>query len=380
VTGHYWGSKRKAGFHWLADALARAGWEVLFFTTPLSWVSAARKDPRMAYPVRREANRIVPQGGGLSGYVWYTPFHPCDFRSGLLNRLARPLFARFGDLPLGEAEPFIRGADLFVFDSLSGILLFDRFKRLNPDARFVYRVSDNLREMLNPPLVVEAEDRIAPLFDLVSVPNRVIYELFEGLPRLRLQAHGIRKDLYDGADRNPYPPGETPNVVFVGNSMFDVEFLDAAASFFPDWSFHIIGPIPGLPEKANVRAYGEIPFAETVPYVKYADIGLQNLVGPTAPTMGDSLKVIQYTYCRLPIVASDVIRSDRPNFCYYTPGDPESVRAALERAARFDRSAIPTGGIYSWDELAAELAADSAGEGRETPPGDGPARDAGGEA
>ena len=30
VTGHYWESRRKAGFHWIADALLRDGWEVLF--------------------------------------------------------------------------------------------------------------------------------------------------------------------------------------------------------------------------------------------------------------------------------------------------------------------------------------------------------------
>ncbi len=54
ITGHYWNSKRKAGFHWLADAFLRQGWEVVFFTAPpapLSLLSVIRRDYRLDYPV-----------------------------------------------------------------------------------------------------------------------------------------------------------------------------------------------------------------------------------------------------------------------------------------------------------------------------------------
>lgn len=356
VTGHHWDSRRKAGFHWIADALERMGWDVTFFTTPLSHVSALRRDRRLTPDVRREANRLIRKRDRLRSYVWYTPFHPFDLRNRLLNRVMDPLFSAFPRLPLGEAEPAIRGADLFIFESVAGLLLFDRFRRLNPDARFVYRVSDDLRELLNHPSVIRAEDRIAPLFDMISVPTQTIHRHFQGLPNLRLHHHGVRKDLFDAPHSNPYPPGETPNVVFVGNSHFDHDFLNRASTLFPRWMFHIIGPIEDLPRRENVIAYGEIPFAETIPYLKYADIGLQIRSGSVAPTLADSLKVIQYTYCHLPIVLPDLIRSTRPHFCYYTPGNDETIRTALETASRYDRSGISTDGIYSWDELVEELA------------------------
>jgi 2-beta-glucuronyltransferase len=70
VTGHYLESKWKAGFHWLADAYWRAGWEVIFWTTAISWLSWLQRNYRMAYPVRCEAHRLRWVQPGLGSYVW----------------------------------------------------------------------------------------------------------------------------------------------------------------------------------------------------------------------------------------------------------------------------------------------------------------------
>jgi 2-beta-glucuronyltransferase len=124
-----------------------------------------------------------------------------------------------------------------------------------------------------------------------------------------------------------------------------------------DAAFHIIGPIPGLPKRPNVFAYGELPFERTVPYLIHADAGLQTLAyRPGAECFTDSLKIIQYTYCRLPIIAPDFLRCARPNMFYYQPGDDQSISKALREAFAFDRNAINTNGIRSWDELADLLA------------------------
>jgi len=55
---------------------------------------------------------------------------------------------------------------LFVFDSDHGLFLFERFQSLNPRARFVYRVSDNIPMMRHHPLLVEQEEKVLPRFDL----------------------------------------------------------------------------------------------------------------------------------------------------------------------------------------------------------------------
>lgn len=359
VTGHYWHSKRRAGFHWLADAFHRLGWEVLFFTASLSWLSYLRRDYRLSYPsLWRERNQLSPAAAGLFSFVWFTPYHPANLRSGLLNRLSKPLFARYGDLPLGEAEEWIRSADLVIFESTPGLLLFWRFKRLNPGARFVYRASDDLRLLKNHPLVLEVEEAVLPEFDLVSVPSAYMYELFrDKTSRLRLHFHAIRKDLFDRDYPNPYLDLPGPHLVFVGVSHFDYDFLERASRIFPNAQFHIVGPLQAKINRPNVHFYGERPFPETIPYIKFADVGLANWTYvPGAESLSDSLKIVQYTYARLPIVAPEFLRSSRPNIVLYRPGDDTSIRDAIQKALAIDRSSVSASDIYSWEELALRLA------------------------
>jgi 2-beta-glucuronyltransferase len=352
VTGHYWNSKRKAGFHWLADALERNGWEVVFFTAAISWLSVIRRDYRLAYPVLREANQLLQVREAMWSYVWFTPWHPANLRLEFLNRLSRPLFRLYSQLPLGEVESKIREADLIIFESTPGLLLFERFKHLNLNAKFIYRVSDDLRLLRNHSLVLETEQHVAPKFDLVSVPSQQIYRLFEGLPNLELNLHGIRKDLFQQEFSNPYPQRETPNLIFVGNSYFDYDFINHASQLFPNWYFHIIGPIANLPQRKNIIAYGELPFEQTIPYIKYADIGLQTrCYNPGIESLNHSLKVAQYTYCQLPIIAPVYLRSSSPHFFYYHPRDADSIQMALKEAVAYNRSKILIDNIYSWDEV-----------------------------
>ena len=355
VTTKYWRATSKVGFHFLAESFSRAGWDVLFLTTHVSWLALALgKTRRLARAARREANRPVT-ADGVTSYVWYTPWQPANLRLDLLNRATMRLFRRYGELPLA-GEPLLAGAERFVFDSGPGLLLFDRFKRLSPRAAFVYRVSDDLRHAGVHPLVLDTEARVAPLFDLISVPCEHIRERFRGLPRVALHHHGVDTARFDQAGPDPYGAARRPRALFVGQHFFDRGFLGTASRLFPDWTFHVIGPMTGLPRADNVQAYGEMPFADTVAFVRHADIGLQTIAySPGAEAFTDSLKIVQYTYCRLPIVAPAFLVSTRPNLFAYTPGDRESIRGALERARRFDRAAMDTGQLRSWDDLADQL-------------------------
>lgn len=356
VTGHYWRSKRKAGFHWLADSLWRQGWEVTFMTTAISWLSVIRQDYRFTYPIRSEANRLIAVRDRLWSYVWFTPWHPANLRSALLNRLFAPLFQAYASLPLGPVTEQIQGADLILFESTPGLLLLDHCRRLNSKAKYLYRVSDDLRLLQNHPVVLAAEAHAMATVDWVSVPSQYIYDvltqLFGPLPHLSLDLHGIRKDLFAAATRNPYRNTTGKNLIFVGNSYFDVEFIRQAAPACPDWNFHIIGAIADLPTASNITAYGEMPFEATIPYVKYADIGLQCLAyRPGAESFTDSLKIIQYTHCQLPIVAPSYLAPNREHVFFYDMTVPESIPQALTAAAAYERRQIKTAGIHSWDEL-----------------------------
>ena len=356
ITGHYWNSKRKAGFHWLADALWRQGWEVIFMTAALSWLSVIRQDYRLNYPVLQQANQLFQVDKAMWSYVWFTPWHPANLRSDFLNYLSQSLFCTYNKLPLGAVESKLREADLFIFESTPALLLFEKFKDLNPDACYIYRVSDDLRLLRNHPVVLKTEKRIAPQFDLVSVPSQSIYKLFERLPKVKLHLHGIRKELFDKQYVNPYPGSDKTNLIFVGNSYFDWEFLKQASQLFPNWYFHIIGPLNKLSQRKNVIAYGELPFEATIPYIKHADIALQTRsYSPGIESLTDSLKVIQYTYCCLPTIAPAYLSSSRSHFFYYQPGNKSSIQTALMAAKTYERGNINTDDICSWDELVYRL-------------------------
>jgi 2-beta-glucuronyltransferase len=356
VTAHYLESRNKAGFHWLADAFWRGGWDVTFFTESLSWLSWLRRDYRFGYPVRAEANRLFQVRERLASFVWLTHWHPVNLRLGILNRLSKPWFATYGKLPLHGMEEPIAHADLFVFDSTHGLQLFERCKQLNPQARFVYRVSDDLPLTRNHPVLLETETRILPRFDMVSVPSPHMLKRFSHLPHAVLHKHALRKDLFDAPHPSPYQ-GPGPHVVFVGRGYFDHDFVRRAARLFPDWRFHVIGRIADVPAAQNIIAYGERHFLDIIPYLQHADVGLQTLTyQPGAECFTDSLKMHQYTYCRLPIVAPRFLQNDRPHVFYYEPGDDISIRQALEAAVAFDRRLVPVEQVATWDDMITQLA------------------------
>jgi 2-beta-glucuronyltransferase len=357
VSGHYVGSKRRAGFHWIADAFRTAGWHVTFVTVGFSQLSRLKSDHRFVYGFPAAANRLQVVEPGLDSYVWFTPYHPLNRLPSLGNLLLGPLFRGYGRLPMPGLEPAVAKADVIVFESTSGLMLLDRFRAWAPGARLVYRVSDDLRLLRAHPVVCGAETRALREFDLVSVPAESMRRLFLGHSNVRLQLHGIDAVPFDAPSVNPYKAQASARAVFVGAAYLDQSFVQSAARVLPDWEFHVIGPVGEVSTLANVIAHGELPFSETVGFIVHADVGLACLREiPGAESFSDSLKIIQYTYARLPIVAPEFMRSPRTNVFTYRPGDPASIKAALLAAHAFDRRAVDRSGIGSWTDLARQIA------------------------
>jgi 2-beta-glucuronyltransferase len=356
ITNQFYESKNKAGFHFLADAFWNAGWDVLFFTESISWISWLRRDARFANPIREHANQLRAIKERLHSYVWFTPFHPVNLRNDWLNRMSGPLLKTYGQFSFRDAEPAIRAADLFVFDSDHGLFLFDRFKQMNPEARCVYRVSDDLPAMRHHPVVIETEERLLERFDLVSVPSEYIQRRLSAVAPIQLHKHALQRDLFDEPCANPYE-GDGPHLLFVGRSRFDRDFLRRAIKLFPDWSFHLFGAAAAASDSPRVHVYGERPFADLIPYLRHADIGLQTLeYWPGAECFTDSLKMQQYTYCKLPIVAPAFLCGDRAHVFGYEPGNDASIRQALLAASQFNRERVPWHEVESWDDVMLKLA------------------------
>jgi 2-beta-glucuronyltransferase len=360
ITGHYYPSRRRAGFHNLADAAHRMGCRVNFVTAGYSLLSYLRRDYRTKIPgIRANCNQPVEIKPGFVSYVHFTPWHPHTLVLPGLDRLTHPLMDRYGEGELNGLLPLIKETDIFVFESMSGLFLFKRCRRENPAARMIYRVSDDIRILGSThPRLIELEREIAPDFDCVSVPSAWMLNLFPSLPSLRLclHHHGLDKSAYDACTVSPYPAGST-NAVFVGTAYFDDEFTRLAAIGNPECMFHIIGPMKDTLALPNVRFYGEMPFAATPPYIKFADVGLFNLQyrNESVKSFTDSLKIIQYRYCHLPIVTPIFLDLRRDGVFYYQPGDTESCAGALHDALACGRDRKRAAEVRSWDALLQDM-------------------------
>jgi 2-beta-glucuronyltransferase len=358
VSYHYLESKLRAGFHHLAEAYWELGWDVVFVTAPVSPLSRLVRDPRLAYPLRSEANRAKVVRERLTSYVLYSCVHPANLRLRLLNRLTgRWLVRSYRCSRLGALAPELATADLVVFESTSAIVLAPVVRRVSPQARLVYRVSDDLEILRVHPAVVEAEREALPLFDYVSAPNRYSARRLGAVREVDYQPHAIAKDLF--GRECPSPFGGGVNAVWVGRAALDCDFVAAAADLRPGWRFHLIGPLAKSVVRPNVVWYGELPYERTIPYLKHADVGVA-AYGPAKGTLpaywADSLKIVQYAYCGLPIVAPTPLRSERPHVFYYEPGDAASIDAALRDALAAGKRPELGHAVPSWHELATALA------------------------
>jgi 2-beta-glucuronyltransferase len=210
-------------------------------------------------------------------------------------------------------------------------------------------------------LLIEAEQKWAPEFDLITAPSLHLIKKYRHLRNAVVHPQGLDKGTFDSAHKNPYGDSSALNLISIGNMIYDLDFLERASGMFPDWRFHIIGWLEKIPQKSNVIFYGEKAFEDAVPFMKFADIGLspyQDRAGNEYLSQA-SHKMLQYTYCRLPIVAPhSVVDPSRSHVIGYTPGDDHSIRQALEKATKTDRNAIDRSYILSWDEIASDLARD----------------------
>lgn len=357
ITSHFRDSKRKAGFHNIADALLKKNYEVLFLTGNASYIHHLKGDYRAELINRSPLNKLINDPGNLKRFIRFTTLHPVNYKNSVLNKIFLPSVKKYGKALEGydELSEYIRDSDIFVFESFPGLLWFDHFKKLNPDAKFVYRVSDDLRQLKKHPYIIEHENKIIKNFDLISVPSEYFLKLFPG-GNVKLHHHGIAKELFDAASEDPYKNSDKFKFVFTGNAYLDKDFLRIANEVSPDDEFHVLGPFKENRNNPKIIYHGEMDFQKTIPFIKFADAGLHTLeYTKGAESFSDSLKVIQYTYCRLPVIAPVFIKSPRNNFIYYLPDDKESIKKAIENAKKFDRSKTDLTGIHTWDELADKI-------------------------
>jgi 2-beta-glucuronyltransferase len=270
------------------------------------------------------------------------------------------LFRRYARAPLGSLEDVLAEVDLIVFEGTAALLLVERFRSLAPRARLVYRATDDLRRLPVHPLLLEAEVEAVPQVDLVSVSTLQIAVALAPYGDVHVHPPAVDKAAFDRPTASPYGAG--PAAVFAGVTRhFDYETLTTATKLAPHVAFHVIGLAPGRPAE-NVTFNAEMPFESVAPYLQHATFGLL-FFPPGYPGLAEGNKVMQYSYCRLPIVAPSHLQPERENMCVFEAGDTASLRRALAAAERMPHSPSFADGILSAEELAAILAGDAPAEG-----------------
>jgi 2-beta-glucuronyltransferase len=370
VTGqHFAAQPRKVDLHFMAEALNDMGIPVDFLSLRLSQVSRFIGDGRWEYARSRRRNQWVSVAPMIDEYIWMNAVHPLNLKKPIANRLSGLFFRFYGELLPAAVIARLPSYSHIMVESGIAALLIGKLRRLAPDSRIIYHAADRLATIGTHPVAAEQMAAHAADLDLAHIMAEAIRpDIPPGVPVIHL-SHGISKAIFEQAGANPYAGPR--NAISVGDMLFDAGVIETLAEAYPDWTFHLFGRLARLSRPMpNVVTHGEVAFERLAAYIRHADIGLAAYLDKKDADYlsQSSLKMIQYTFCRLPIVAPAFAAAGRAHVCPYRPGQAETIVKAFAAAIGFDRTGIDASAVMSWQEKTRKLlaAADKTGAGAVT--------------
>jgi 2-beta-glucuronyltransferase len=346
---HDYRTAKRASIHNIARAMARLGHDVSFISMRFSLLSRWKGDSRLALASR--ANR-VEEVDGIKCYLWRTALHPFAVKNLLLNAAMAWLFRLYARTPNKIVDDMLARADDVIIESSVAAIFIRRIKRLNPRANIIYYATDLLDTVGAHPFVRRQLERDADAIGHVSMRSpRMAPDFHWAAGRLFRAEFGVDTSELAEAGANPYS-GER-NIVSVGSMLFDPGFFEAVAPAFPDVTFHVIGCGRRIEPPGNVRVYEEMPFRDTLAYLKHATAGAapyHNAPG-TEYLADSSLKLAQFEYFGLPSVCPSFAAGDHQSRFGYQVGDADSMRRATDLALAMAGKVTPRS-FKSWTEVA----------------------------
>lgn len=346
IVAHEYDAKRKVGFHYWADYLVKNGHEVDYVSVGKSYLFPLFKRPLPAIK-----NSWISISGKLSVYNWVSWVHPI-LNKAALNWLLTPIFRliphQFGQ----DNYHRISQSDVVIVESGIGLAMIPFIKKLNKNIKVIYEASDRLKTVGAHPYVIEVEHAAKTWLDLIRVPAEVMLDDFKDVTHIPVKyiPQGISKVAFD-SNTLPSPYTSEKNAVSVGDMLFDEGLITRLAESYPDWQFHLFGRNAKLnDELSNVVTHGECKFDDIVPYIKHANIALAPYRNaPNCEYLSQSsLKILQYRYCNLPVVAPAFASTKRAGF--YPYDTPDSAVKAFSNAMQF-KSEGSSDQILSWDDM-----------------------------
>ena len=349
---HDYRTAKRASIHQIARAMADLGHEVAFISMRFSHLSRWKGDSRLALTDR--SNRIELTDG-IKCYLWRTMFHPFASANTFVNSAMGAFFRLYAETPNRTVDRFLSAADYVIIESSAAAIFVRRIKRLNPRAHIIYYATDLLDTVGAHPFVRDQLEKDGALIGHVSMRSPRMMDNFNWAGDRRYRAEfGVDVSEFSDIGRTPYQ--NVLNVVSVGSMLFDASFFDAVAPAFPDIMFHVIGCGVKFSPSKNVIIYDEIRFRDTLPYLKYATVGVAPYRhAPGTEYLADSsLKLAQFEYFGLPAVCPDFAVGTNATRCGYRVNDDESMRMALGRALEMVGK-VPPRQFQTWEDVAVRV-------------------------
>lgn len=348
LSSHLYFSKKKISFHHLADSAIKNDYDVTFLTVPNSLLSFIGDKHNYLTRLRSVFySFIIFTHNKLKVSSYFSFLHQTPkLNLGKINNF----FFRIG-YSCGLNYKY----DILIFDSNVSLFLFDYLKVKNPYSKFIYRVSDDLVMLKQTSFLINKESELINRFDLISTPSDNLTTKLSKrnkiFTKIKTHYHGINRSLFDKKYQNPFNNSYV-NLIFVGVGVIDEFFISFIKSLKKEnYFFHFIGPISNEFSSKNTFFYGELKFEETLAFIKFADIGIQiRNFTEGIEVLEKSLKIIQYSYCKLPIISPKYLRLKGPNNFSYNQ-NYKSIKSAIKKALNLNRSNYDNTWVKDWDTV-----------------------------
>lgn len=349
LSVHDFRSRRKTCVHFMTEELAKRG-HVRFWSVGMSALSEYRGDTRT--DLRDKANKVEIVDG-VECYLQRGLWHPFRLKKPALRPVEEAMFSLYRYTMPPLLKKWIREADeVFIESGMAAVYIAD-VRRLNPRARIVYWAADDLT-------TIGAAETIRrdflKNFDKIDIVRLTSPKLLSGMPHARssiFAPHGMNKALMD--QPRPSPFGTAKAGVSVGSMLFDPDFFNQVASAFPDVQFHVIGAgkaAEGLTPQPNVIVHDEMPFENTLAYLRHAAFGIAPYRDENTPDylIDTSLKLKQFAYFGKPAVCPEFALGNVPGRCGYIAGRKDTMVRAVQEA--LDWTGPITIDVPEWSEVA----------------------------
>lgn len=182
ISFHNWHTKRLGGFHKFAEACAKNGEDVVFFSFARPYYIFFKNEERLNKTVLKSLIKGVKykinDDASITNCTWPTLRAPMPLYKFLPRRINSWLNQHSLCPFKSFYNRFLSGTDIFVFESCEGVFLFDRIRRINHNARYIYRPSDPLMVMSASPDLIDAEKLILRNSDKVLIVNEQSLKLY----------------------------------------------------------------------------------------------------------------------------------------------------------------------------------------------------------